>query len=498
MTGRMHRRYVLGIYLLVAFSIVALAASFLGFGIRPLTRQLQVEHDQNLQLFLADHARLIQGVADKHFDLCRAAASRTAIRHALEDYLEGRLSREQLTATSHPRLLDVLRYNGEVQGITRFDRQHRVVAQVGQPIASEHYPQSLPAGNRIEVRGPYPTGDGDQDLVYYSPIIQEDAGLLGYDLLLMSTAGIQNIVDRPYADYGNLFAARGTQLLYMPAEASRHVPAEVIYGFLQGQAIDGNYLVESTGIAYTDWTLHLVVDEERSLGAINDSFRFLIYFISATTVVIFVVAAFVLRPIIRALMSHGKLYEMSYRDGLTGLSNHRHFQSVMDQEVTRANRYGSVLSVLMMDIDHFKQINDTYGHQYGDDVLRKISAVTTATVRTTDTAARYGGEEFAIVLPETKNESARKLAERLRRNVERNQASPGGEPLPVTISIGLATYVPALGKKDKGAIIHAADRALYRSKHAGRNTVTDAGNWQTAAAAPDESVRHIRPLDGRD
>lgn len=490
----MHRRYVLGIYLLVAFSIVALAASFLGFGIRPLTRQLQVEHDQNLQLFLRNHTRLIESEIDKHFDLCRAAASRTTIRHALDDFLAGRLSREAVNAATRPQLLDVLRYNGEVLGITRFDREHRVIAELGRPLEPDQRLQELPRGHRIQVRGPVPADDAGQTLLYYSPIIQEDAGLLGYDVLTVDTGRIQDIIDQPYADYGNLFAVHAGRLLYQPAEATRHVPPEVMHAYLHGQLVDRSYIVESAGIPYTDWLLYLVVDEERSLGAINDSIRFLIYFIIATTALIFVTAAFVLRPIIRALMSHGQLYEMSYRDGLTGLPNHRHFQSVMDRELTRAERYGSVLSLVMMDIDRFKPINDLHGHQSGDEVLRSISAVITATVRTTDTAARYGGEEFAIVLPETNNRSACHLAERLRRNVERAQVTTGGEALKVTISIGVATYEPALGKRSKGDLIHAADRALYHSKHAGRNRVTDAGDWQAAPQRTDNPVRHIRPL----
>lgn len=493
MTVKMHRRYVLGIYLLVAFSIVALAASFLGFGIRPLTRQLQIEHDQNLQMFLEHHARLIQGVADSHFDLCRATASRTTIRHALEDYLEGRISREQLSEFTRPHLTDFLRYNPEVRGITRFDRRHRKIAEVGRSVEAEHRAEDLPSGNLIEVRGPFVLDQEARGLVYYSPIIQEDSGLLGYDILLLDTEKIQAIVDTPYSTHGNLFLAADDRPIYSPTATASRVPMEVVQSYLQGQRVGNGYIVERTGVPHTRWTLYLVVDEEQSLGDINDSIRLLTWFIVATTVVIFLAAALVLRPIIRALVSHGKLFEMSYRDGLTGLANHRRFQSAMDDEVTRVNRYGHQLSVLMLDIDHFKHINDTHGHPCGDDVLREISTVIRSTVRNTDTAARYGGEEFAIVLPQTDTESARKLAERLRHNVERAAIMCGGIPLRVTISIGMATYVSALGKRGKADIIQAADRALYQSKRTGRNRVTDSGPWQHAARAAPDTVRQIHP-----
>lgn len=496
MIQRIHRRYVHGIYALLAFSILTLAASFFALGIRPLAHQLQLAHEQNLQQFVINHGRLIQATVDKHFDICRQAGALTRARHALHDYVEGRVPHSQVVAVSRPLLLDLLRYNSELLSLTRFDRQLEEIIGLGAAIDPIHYLDHLPDGRLIEMRGPV-LAEGRSVLLYYSPILQEETGALGYDLLEMDTAGIQRIIDNPYSEFGNIYLVQNEKIIYRPRAENHRVPPHVFEAYLHGQLIEDNYILLQVPIAYTGWSLYMLVDQSRSLGAIQRSTHTLIGVMLVTMLLIFVASAVVLRPIIRALTSHNQLYELSYRDGLTGLYNHRHFQNVMDHEVTRAERYGNPLSMLMIDIDHFKQINDTYGHQCGDDVLRKISAIITSTVRTTDTAARYGGEEFAVVLPETDHEAARKLAERLRLNVARTETLVRNKPLRATVSIGLATYDPALGKRGKGDIIQAADQALYRSKRAGRNCVTDASGWQSAAGRADEPTQRTAPLRDR-
>jgi diguanylate cyclase (GGDEF)-like protein len=150
--------------------------------------------------------------------------------------------------------------------------------------------------------------------------------------------------------------------------------------------------------------------------------------------------------------------------------NHRTFQERLAQEIARAHRYSHPLSLLMIDVDHFKMYNDTHGHPQGDTVLQALARLLREMSRTSDTVARYGGEEFAIILPETDSVSAQKIGERLREQVERHPF-PGQELMPggtLTISIGVATHVCA-GSKD--ALLQAADAALYTAKHKGRNRV---------------------------
>lgn len=171
--------------------------------------------------------------------------------------------------------------------------------------------------------------------------------------------------------------------------------------------------------------------------------------------------------------------EAARRDGLTGLYNVRIFHRRLGEEVERADRSGASLSLLMIDLDYLKRVNDTYGHLAGDAVIRQIGMILGSHIRSIDTVARYGGEEFALLLPETGAERAFVVADRLRARVERTDFAVS--PDPVTISIGVATYPDdATTPTD---LLHKADQALYASKDRGRNRTTP-----YARAGPREMV----------
>ncbi len=167
---------------------------------------------------------------------------------------------------------------------------------------------------------------------------------------------------------------------------------------------------------------------------------------------------------------YAQVQEQARTDSLTGLNNRGEFQRRLKEEEERSRRYNRSFSLLMLDIDHFKTVNDSYGHQAGDEVLRALAARLREQNRPADHAARYGGEEFVVILPETTNEGALALAERLRAAVA-DTAVPvtEGRTIPVTISIGVATFPADAGSGT--ALIAAADAALYVAKQGGRNRV---------------------------
>lgn len=164
------------------------------------------------------------------------------------------------------------------------------------------------------------------------------------------------------------------------------------------------------------------------------------------------------------------LEQLATRDGLTGLYNHRTFYVLLGDELARAQRFNRPVSLLMLDIDHFKRVNDTYGHQAGDAVLRGLSELLGRQARAVDRVCRYGGEEIAVILPEIDLEIAAKVAERLRAAVEAQPFDINtGEPLRITVSIGVASF-PAHADNTQ-ALMAAADVALYAAKQNGRNWI---------------------------
>jgi diguanylate cyclase (GGDEF)-like protein len=169
---------------------------------------------------------------------------------------------------------------------------------------------------------------------------------------------------------------------------------------------------------------------------------------------------------------HAETVLLTMTDPLTGANNRRHLFARLEQELARAQRYDTPMSVLMVDIDHFKKLNDVAGHRAGDDTLRRVSDLLRGRVRKVDTVARYGGEEFMLLLPQTRKEDAFEVAEKLRRAVAEHAslAVPGLPQGHVTVSIGVACFPQ--DTTDQGTLVDCADSALYCSKRTGRNRVT--------------------------
>ncbi len=168
--------------------------------------------------------------------------------------------------------------------------------------------------------------------------------------------------------------------------------------------------------------------------------------------------------------SKERLAALAVQDELTGLYNYRYLHTRLQEEFKRAERYREPLSCVMVDVDHFKRINDRFGHDAGDEALRELSVRLRRAVREVDVVARYGGEEFLLVLPSTNFSGALAVAERVWRSVTQDAFTFGGQVERVSVSIGVAVY-PSRDIKSKDQLIKAADRALYQAKHEGRDRI---------------------------
>jgi len=187
--------------------------------------------------------------------------------------------------------------------------------------------------------------------------------------------------------------------------------------------------------------------------------------LGAVFVVLSWLLAFTLQDKVAA---QAELIRLAATDPLTGLSNRRVLDRRLDEEWLRARRHGSPMSVLFVDIDHFKQFNDTFGHEAGDAILREVAEIFMQTVRAEDIACRYGGEEFVIILPETPLDVALERAEFIRGRVREMRIRSHETTLrEVTVSIGVAMYPESGGTLEE--LLRASDRALYAAKHRGRN-----------------------------
>ncbi len=167
---------------------------------------------------------------------------------------------------------------------------------------------------------------------------------------------------------------------------------------------------------------------------------------------------------------HDEIYRLTTVDGLTQVFNRRYFEDAIERELSRSRRYARPLSLVLMDIDHFKKINDTFGHLAGDAVLKDVASTVRSRTRREDVLARYGGEEFALLLPEIDQKGAVQMAEKVRKLVEKHAFAFDGEIIPVTLSAGVATVQAK--NEDPPELVRRADEKLYESKTSGRNRVS--------------------------
>jgi diguanylate cyclase (GGDEF)-like protein len=198
----------------------------------------------------------------------------------------------------------------------------------------------------------------------------------------------------------------------------------------------------------------------------------------------------VYRDVTERKFMENELKRLAATDPLTGADNRRSFLEKAAYELLRSQRYEHAFALLMLDVDHFKSVNDTYGHKWGDQVLKAIVAKSLKTLRDTDLFGRIGGEEFAIILPESEAEAALEVGERLRQALSEISISSDKGSIKITVSIGLAMM--EAGNDTLEAILERADAALYKAKQAGRNKLVrgEIGTDTISAAFQDQHLAH--------
>ena len=227
------------------------------------------------------------------------------------------------------------------------------------------------------------------------------------------------------------------------------------------RAFSGNYKTNSCAIAP-------LVCQDRVVGVLNladkvDSDRF-----DSEDIALIELFSQLVGASIGNIKLFEKIQHQATTDGLTGLANHKTFYEILEKELWRSRRYGGQISLIMIDVDNLKKINDTYGHRAGDKVIREISRKIKECIRQIDTAARYGGDEFAVILPNTQLADAIIVAERMVEAVAHSPAIWKKDQISLSISVGLGQYDADTNPED---ITSGSDRALYTAKKAGKNTV---------------------------
>ncbi|MEA3642301.1 MAG: GGDEF domain-containing protein [Lamprobacter sp.] len=468
-----HRAQIYNIYVVVGLSSLLLISSFYLFGMHPLIGYLRETHTQSIDLALQNSVGRLQALLQNHEDLARQAASRTAIRQKQAAYLRGEIRRRALVDFSQPKLADALRANDALRAIARHDPDGNLLFSVGIPV-----PITLTAYcrahslDRVQMI-PAEQAERTGERVYCSPIVDNAHGRIGFDILIISDRAVQQFIDEQSHPANTLALVFGErEIKYWPDQSADDHAHAALLEFLASESSDPRFVIRQQPLGIEAWSLVSIVDAEAFFAPIDKQALVLLAATLAATLVIYLLTVLALRPIISTLAREEHLLVLSRSDRLTGLYNHGHMQELIDAELERSTRYQRPLMLALFDIDHFKTLNDQYGHQAGDQVLMQLANLCQCFTRDSDQLARYGGEEFLIILPESEREQGQQFAERLRHEIAQAVFTNAENRLRITVSIGLAHWDGHGDPPTKAELIRTADRALYQSKEQGRNRVT--------------------------
>lgn len=528
--------------------IVSLVASLL---IIPMYKELKHNSDGNLLAVSQTKSIAINQYLSRLQDVTMQVTSRTKIREMLEAYNHGAASLEELSEFSRGKLLDAVSQSDDALGVSRLDHSGLLAVQAGKSIPEDMYQKAHNANTPLLI-GPFWL-ENQSFLVSSAPIVNRQGDRIGSDLVLFNLNKLEDLVKDNsglgQTGYAFLFALRNDVLVnFFPhprnktAIAIHDQETERAYREAMRLALDGadgiltrsphDHVMAYAPVAGTGWALIVQMDSAELYASMKNQIT------SLTSLTIILLAAgiggmlLLLRPLTGKIVLHTdelnrkieektitlerelneriivekklkvfqsdlekaltRITRISNTDVLTDLPNRRHFFEQFGKELERARRYRRPLSFIILDIDLFKKINDTYGHQTGDLILKGLAATltnslcqltcasqpvegeTSTALRQTDLVGRLGGEEFAILLPETPLQGTTVVAERLRKGVEvaSFKDHTGTHQIKITVSMGSCSTTgeeePFPNQDD---FFSFADQALYQAKNNGRNCV---------------------------
>ena len=472
-----YKKDILKIYLVAGLSLLLLTLSFYQLGFKPLYERLRHEYSQESRYFLDSGLWVLQSIFNKHHELASQTASRTATREKQIDYLKQKITQQELVSFSKVKLADAVNANSDILGIIRRGPTGNILYRVGFTYYTdiEKYCVNRPP-DQTRFAGLI-TMKERRVLIYCSPIRDIEYGHVGTDVLIVKEDNIQRIINTHHLSKDDsmlLAIVSDHQILYWPKNIQDPQAREALGHYITGASFNSDYIFRSRALDHANWQLVAAINEKRFFSTLDQQQLILVLVITGITLVVFILTVLALKPIIKMLLQEQLLYEKAHHDGLTGLYNHARLLELLDRELGLAARHDNKLSVIMFDIDHFKQVNDRHGHQAGDEVLQGISKIIRELARSSDVSARYGGEEFVIILPQTDIEGATAMAERMRTRIAETPTPFEGRLIKVTISLGVVCCDLSKIRCNTPELIKTVDEALYTSKREGRNRTTSA------------------------
>lgn len=469
---RLHRRRI---YLLVALSALAMLASVAVFVLGPLQGEMDSAMRSSALQFLDSSARLFDARSRRLLQRAELIAADARLTAPLSS------SAGDLDAIALG-LQGLRKQYRELSGLAVLTPNGGRLVRVGQvPALSEKVP--LERGVR-----PVRLTMDDAGLLFNVPVQSAAGGGQYWLQLVFEGAAFHELMAPRSGDDFAPFIRYNGQAFFTDVLTRMRLGE---CGGLSGVLVNGcdrRFQLLERPLAGADWSLVFLLDGggwKTYLAVILDHLPMAIL---AAGIVLVLMTTMVVRPMNHLFSRTGRLLEMSARDELTGLNNRRHLMQSIDAELARAVRHGLALNLMLLDIDHFKTINDTHGHAVGDVAIKEVAQALSRLSRSEDVTARLGGDEFVVLQTDVSLEGAVRFAERLRRTIRDVPVIAVGERVRLSVSVGVA-HIPAgqANRVTRERLLNIADKALYKAKAGGRNQVAARGLREPSQASAKSS-----------